>query len=80
MKIESGFTFRQSDDIKKIISGELLYFRKYIRLNEIINEVECTKNDVEYLKKRIDVIEHKLDDLLTKKQSKNKWKRFFYKK
>lgn len=73
MKIQTPFTFKQIDDIKKITNNELLYFRKCIKLNEIIK-------DVEYLIKRMDVIENKLDILLNKKQSKNIWKRFFYKK
>jgi|UniRef100_A0A6C0D150 hypothetical protein len=80
MKIQTPFTFKQIDDIKKITNNELLYFRKCIKLNEIIKDVDCTKKDVEYLIKRMDVIENKLDILLNKKQSKNIWKRFFYKK
>jgi hypothetical protein len=80
MKIETPFTFKQIDDIKKITNNELLYFRKCIKLNEIIKDVDYTKKDVEYLIKRMDVIENKLDILLNKKQSKNIWKRFFYKK
>jgi predicted transcriptional regulator len=94
MKIEEGFTFRQTDEIKKIINSELLYFKKYIAINEITKDLECTKKEcecikkeceqvkknIEYLVKRMDVLEHKLDILLNKKQSKNLWKRLFYKK
>ena len=80
MKIETPFTFRQTNDIKKVINSELVYFRKYIKLNELIKDVDCTKNDVEYLIKRMDIIENKLDMLLNKEQSKNTWKRFFHKK
>lgn len=79
MKIETPFTFKQIDDIKKIINSELLYFKKYVKINEITKDIDSTKKDVEYLIKRIDNIENKLDMLL-KKQNKNSWKRFFHKK
>lgn len=71
MMIEKDFTFRQTENIKKIIHVELNHFKQYNALNEHIQKIED-------LIIKINILEQKVYKLETKKY-KNIFKRLFHK-
>lgn len=57
------FSYEQTQDIKKIINTELNYFRKYVGIPEMDQNI----NDI---LQRVDKMENKLESLIKKIESK----------
>jgi hypothetical protein len=57
MILEKDFTYRESENIKKIVNSELNSFRKYIGLNQYIQNVDDLMTKMNILEKKVYEIE-----------------------
>lgn len=72
MILEKDFTYRETENIKKIVNYELNSFRKYVGLNQYIQNVDNLITRMNILEKKVYEIE--------KRQRGNILKRLFRKK
>jgi hypothetical protein len=82
MIIEKGFSYKQCEDIKKIVNSEINNFRKYIKLNEMDNNVtnilkrlESLEIKIQSMSEKIEVLENSMN-----RERKSILKKFFVKK
>lgn len=57
MILEKDFTYRETENIKKIINSELNSFKKYIGLNQYIQNVDDLIIKMNILEKKVHEIE-----------------------